>query len=360
MKKLFSFILAAALMLALMLACLSGCGPAAGSNSSETSSEASSDDSSAKRLSIVATVFPEYDWTRAILGDVLSDSSDTDIDLTLLVNNGTDMHSFQPTASDIVKISMCDLFIYVGGESDSWVEKVLENTKNPDRKVINLLDVLGSQAKEEELKEGMEDEDEANGAKGKDGAETSEDSESDAEAETDEHVWLSLRNASLFVTKICGTLSDIDNENADIYAANAAAYQKKLAALDSEYQSAADTGSTKTLLFADRFPFRYLTDDYGIDYYAAFAGCSAETEASFDTILFLAGKVDELGLNSVMIIDGSDDKIAKTVIENTSSGGQRILVLNSMQSITQSDIESGVTYMSVMEDNLNVLKEALN
>ncbi len=367
MKKLLSIILAAFLM----LGCLSGCGTAADTGSSGDSSE--------KKLSIAATIFPEYDWAREVLGEM-----EAEADVTLLIDSGTDMHSFQPAASDIVRIASCDLFIYVGGESDSWVEEVLNGKSNPNRKVINLLDVLGSDAKEEEIKEGMEEESKKTGniseiveaAKGSDSAESdeaakeSDSAESDEaakesdsaerdEAENDEHVWLSLKNASKFVSAIADALAEIDADNADQYISNAAAYKEKLSALDSKYQDAVDAAAIKTLLFGDRFPFRYLADDYGLDYYAAFAGCSAETEASFETILFLAEKVDELGLSAVMTIDGSDDKIAKTIIENTAAGDQQILMLDSMQSITESDVEAGLTYISIMEENLDVLKDAL-
>lgn len=156
------------------------------------------------------------------------------------------------------------------------------------------------------------------------------------------------------------TLTEMDPENKDIYQSNAEAYQKKLANLDAEYQNTVENAKQNTLLFADRFPFRYLTDDYGLNYYAAFSGCSAESEASFKTITFLARKIDELGLNSVFTIEKSDDRIAQTVIENTKTKDQNILVLNSMQSITAQEIADGTTYLSVMKENLKVLKEALN
>ena len=149
-------------------------------------------------------------------------------------------------------------------------------------------------------------------------------------------------------------------ENKDVYASNAAAYQEKLSDLDTEYQNTVDSAKQNTLLFADRFAFRYLVDDYGLNYYAAFSGCSAESEASFKTVTFLADKLDELGVKTVLTIEKSDDRIAQTVIENTETKDQKILELNSMQSITSDEIADGVTYLSVMEDNLNVLKEALN
>ena len=186
-----------------------------------------------------------------------------------------------------------------------------------------------------------------------------EDEEKADGPEYDEHVWLSLKNARILVAAIAEAMSEIDASGADTYASNAAAYNKKLAALDSRYQAAVDDGSKDTVLFGDRFPFRYLVDDYGLNYYAAFAGCSAETEASFQTVIFLSGKVDELGLGTVLTIEGKDHSIAETVVENTTSKDQKIAVMDSMQSATSRDAVSGTTYISVMEGNLDVLKDAL-
>lgn len=290
---------------------------------------------------IVTTIFPEYDWVKNILGD-----DPAGAEVTLLLDSGVDLHSYQPTAEDIMKISDCDLFIYVGGESDDWAENALAEAVNKDMKVIDLMDVLSDQVKEEEAVEGMQEEEH-------------EHSDGEEETEYDEHVWLSLRNASLLCTAICEALTEVDPDNADIYRSNTEAYLEKLAALDEGYQAAADAATVKTLVFGDRFPFRYLTDDYGLDCYAAFAGCSAETEASFETITFLAGKVDELSLNSVMTIEGTDHSIAETIIKNTKDKDQQILTLDSMQSTTMEDVQQGTTYLSVMESNLEVLKEAL-
>jgi len=281
------------------------------------------------RVSVVVTLAPVYDWTRQILGDV-------DCDLTLLIDDGVDMHSYQPTADDMIKIADCDLFIYVGGESDSWASDAIAES---DVQSICLLDVLGDMAKEEELVEGMEGEE--------------EEGEED-EIEYDEHVWLSLKNASVFVSEIESKLEEILPGSADDLKANSTSYLEQIDALDSAYEEAVANASKDTLVFADRFPFRYLVDDYGINYYAAFAGCSAETEASFETIVFLSGKVDELGLSYVITIDGSDGKIAKTVIENTARQNQTVLVMDSMQS---SGTET--SYLDVMQSNLDVLITAL-
>ena len=294
-----------------------------------------------KPLKIVTTIFPEYDWVREILGDKVDHA-----EVTMLLDNGVDLHSYQPTADDIIKISDCDLFIYVGGESDGWVEDALKEATNKDMRVINLLDVLGERVKEEEVVEGMEAEE--------------EESVDEDEPEYDEHVWLSLKNAETLCNAITDALEEIDPANKDAYAANAASYLEKLAALDGEYQAVVDNAVRKTVLFGDRFPFRYLVDDYGLSYYAAFAGCSAETEASFETISFLAGRVDELGLPCVLTIEGAQHKIAETIVQNSAAKNQSILTLDSMQSTTSADAANGTTYLSVMESNLVVLKQALN
>lgn len=316
-----------ALLLALWIpaAVLSGCAP--------------QDDSAASnKLNIVTTIFPAYDWVREILGD------ETDrAEITTLLDSGVDLHSYQPTVDDIVKISDCDLFLYVGGESDGWVDDALKNAPNKERKVIRLLDVLGDSAKAEETVEGMQE----------------EEHDHEEEAEYDEHIWLSLKNAQVLVAAISEALQESDPARKDTYAANAAAYAEKLSALDGEYRAAVDSGKYKTLLFGDRFPFRYLADDYGLDYYAAFPGCSAETEASFETVSFLAGKMDALGLPCVLIIEGTQHKIAETIVQNTAQKNQQVLTMDSMQAVTANDAASGVSYLSIMEKNLSVLKKAL-
>ncbi len=305
--------------------------------------------SNGDKLSIVTTIFPEYDWVIQILGDKAGQT-----EVTLLLDNGVDLHSYQPTADDIIRISNCDMFIYVGGESDEWAEDVLSKSTGRDMAVINLLEALGDGAKVEEVKEGMQGEKHEHG----DGRED-EDHDQGEETEYDEHVWLSLKNAAKLCGCIAEKLCELDPAGKDVYKANADAYIEKLNVLDKRYQDAVDAAETKTLLFADRFPFRYLTDDYGLDYYAAFAGCSAESEASFETIMFLANKVDELGLSSVFQIEGSDGRIARTVSDTTKSKDQTVLTLDSMQSTTMADVKNGASYLSIMEKNLEVLKDAL-
>ena len=307
---------------ALTAVCLTAC-----------NSVSSVDSAQSNKLKIVTTIFPEYDWVMNILGD-----NPAGAEVTMLLDNGVDLHSFQPTADDIMKISTCDVFIYVGGESDEWVEDALKEASNKDMAVINLLDVLGDSVKEEEIVEGMQEK----------------------ETEYDEHVWLSLRNAAILTEDISEKIRDLDPDNVEVYENNTKAYIERLNGLDSQYKDVVSSSSVKTILFGDRFPFRYLTDDYGLTYYAAFVGCSAETEASFETITFLSNKVDELSLHAVMTIEGTDHRIAETIVDSTKSKDQKILTMDSMQSTTSKDVANGTTYYSVMENNLTVLKEALN
>ena len=299
---------------------------------------------SEKTLSIVCTTFPQYDWVRQILGDRVND-----VDLTLLLDNGIDLHNYQPTAGDIIRIARCDLFIYTGGESDGWVDDVLATAQNPRMKIVNLL--ASVEAKEEETVEGMQEEDHDH---------DEHDEHAHDEIEYDEHVWMSLRNAETLIETIANTLCELDAANAPAYQENAANYIAQLSELDNQYKDVVANGQRTTILFADRFPFRYLADDYGLTYYAAFAGCSAETEASFETIAFLAQKVDELQLPAVLTIEGANHAIAETVVASTQAKNQVILTMNSIQSVTAKDAQNGESYLGIMADNLNVLKEALN
>ena len=484
------------------------------------------------KLKIVTTIFPEYDWVKQILGENIKN-----VDLTLLQDNKVDLHSYQPTAEDILKIKNSDLFIYVGGESDTWVSRALSDVKNKNQHVINLVKELGSKAKEESAVPGMQSEhhhddehhhdehhDEEhehhhshnitafsntdvkdrslsdfsgswqsvfplikqgslneffsykektgnmsykeyedfytkayksdidkikiadgsiiytidgsnikagykydgfyirqseNGNKqvrykfkkssgdkkapifvvfsdhnieptkpehfhiyvgnlgfeslveesknyptfydaSLSGKQIADEMIAHSEVVYDEHVWLSLKNAKIFTNAIANALIELDQKHQQLYERNLKSYQRKIDDLDKEFHKIIDKASNHTLLFADRFPFRYLTDDYNLSYYAAFAGCSAETQASFKTITFLAQKADELKLKDIITIDGSDKKIAHAVIRNTDKRNQQILTLDSMQSTNTHDIASGISYLSIMKNNLKVLAEALN
>ena len=320
MKKLMMSILLGGLV-------LSGC-----------ASGSASENSGSDKLHIVATVYPEYDWLKQITA-----GTEDRIEVTLLLDQGTDLHNYQPTAADMIKIAEADMFVYVGGESDAWVKDALESSDNDQRIVVSLMDVLGNKAREEETVEGMEAEDE----------------EEEEETEYDEHVWLSLQNAELFVDALKDACVQMDSEDSELFEKNAGAYKDKLNELDEQYRSLCEKASVKTLLFADRFPFLYLVKDYGLDYYAAFRGCSAESEASFETVVFLAGKVDELSLPAILTIESSDQKIAETVRDNTKKKDAEILVIDSMQSATKETIDQGIGYLDIMEKNLAVLERAL-
>lgn len=348
-------------LLCAVLSCLLAAGSLAACGQTETAPAAdsvsaqidnpSSDPESA--VSVVTTIFPQYDWVREIVKD-----SPRNIETTLLLSDGVDLHSYQPTAEDIMKIATCDIFIYVGGESDSWVEDALTEDTGKDRTVVNLLDVLGNFAREEVIIPGMETGN-AEESEEEEAIASNEETENGEEKEYDEHVWLSLRNAEIFCDAIEKAIEEKDPENAGLYSANLASYQEKIQALDKKYSAAAAAGATDTLLFGDRFPFLYMAEDYGLNYYAAFSGCSAETEASFETIVYLADKVNELGLKSICTIENSDQKIAQTIHDNTETKDQEILTFDSLQSTKAEDIENGATYLSLMENNLEVLKRAL-
>ena len=317
------------------------------------------------KLKVVTTIFPEYDWAKEIIGEKADD-----VELTLLLNNGVDLHSYQPSVKDIAKIQEADIFVYVGGESDEWVDDVLKNVKTKNQKVINLLEVLGDRVKNEEIVEGMEHEhhhEHGHDEHGHDHDDHDDDDhdhdehghDHEHEDEKDEHVWLSLRFAKVLCGAICDALCEKGAANASIYKKNLASYTAKLDDLDGKYAAAVKAGSKNTLLFGDRFPFRYMVDDYGLKYFAAFTGCSAESEASFNTIIFLSEKVNELDLQRVCKIEGGNGKIAKTVISNSKNKKAKVLVFDSMQSTTAKQIKKGATYLGAMEKNLEVLKEAV-
>ena len=312
------------------------------------------------KLSVVTTIYPEFSWTKSILGN-RADS----VKLELLMKNGVDLHSYKPTAQDIAKIASADMVIYVGGESDEWIKDALEATPKKNRSEVNLMTVLGDRVKAEEIVEGMdgfETKDERRETRDEHHAEKHEHHHHhDEDVENDEHVWLSLKNAEIIVQKIAEELSKLDAVHATIYKQNADTYIAQLQSLDAEYREAVNGAVRKTVLFGDRFPFRYLVDDYGIKYYAAFVGCSAESEASFETIAFLAGKMDAESLPVIFTIENSNGKIAKAVLAaSKKSQDAQILTINSMQSITEKQINDGINYISLMRANLENLKKALN
>lgn len=305
-----------AMLLCLLLVCLTGCG-AAPKN---------------EKITVVAAIFPEYDWVRQIIGE------NSNIALQLLVDDGVDPHSFQPSVGDMVAVANCDLLIYGGGESDGWLADARKDSKK-EQIVLELIPLLGEKAHTEEIVEGMQAEAE--------------------EEETDEHVWLSLRNAAVFCRAITDALCQLDPSGKDSYQANLDDYLAKLDELDRRYQQTIAAACRGTIVICDRFPFRYLTEDYGLTYYAAFPGCSAECNASFETVIFLSQKVQELGLHTVLVTETGDGRIARSVAENAGQQNIGILTLDAMQSVSLKDAASR-DYLSTMEQNLQVLETALN
>lgn len=295
-------------------------------------------------LTVVCTAFSQYDWINEIVGDAENENGRPTIKTVLLGGNGADMHSYSPTVEDIALISSCDAFVYIGGESEKWVNAALKNANNKNLKSISLFQILSGDLL-------CEEHEHASGESG-------DDSHSDDE-EYDEHVWLSIKNAVKAVGALCEKLCELDETNSDLYQKNADEYIKKLLLLDGEYADCVNSAKHDVLVFGDRFPFLYLLHDYGLKHYAAFSGCSAESEASFETIVYLSSKINELSLPAIIKIDGSTHKIAETVKNNTELKNQLILTLNSMQSITKSQIESGVSYYDIAKENLAILKIAL-
>lgn len=325
-------------ILCLLSVCVLICGIFAGCGDAENKTDNG-------KISIVSTVFPQYDWTRQILGDF------DGAELSMLIDTSSDMHSFEPTADDIIKIADCDMFIYIGGQSDKWVEDALKSAVNKDMIVINLMEVLGDSAKHEETVEGMQHTHAHD--------ENCEDEHlHENNGEYDEHIWLSLKNAKICSEYICNQLCILAPEQRASFEANLDAYLKSLDTLDNEYAQYFNDISGKKLLFADRFPFLYLAKDYSFEYYAAFSGCSSESEASFETITFLAKKLDDENINAVFTIENSSCNIANTVINASQKSNVQILTLDSMQSSANGYIENNKTYVSVMEDNLEVFKNA--
>ena len=289
-------------------------------------------------LSIVCTAFPQYDFVKNIIG--------SENGLTLLLDDGADLHSYEPTAQDIIRIGSADIFIYVGGVSDDWAKGVIKSSNNPDLKAIAIMDMVDTL--KEEYVAGMQQENHEH---------EHHDAHTGDHSDEDEHIWLSLKNAATITEALCKTICETDPENSDMYRSNAEKYIFQLKGLDSEYENTVSSAERKEVLFADRFPFRYLTEDYGLTYYAAFAGCSSESEASFETMAFLIDKIKELSLPVILTIEGSDGSLAKTICDST---GAKTSVLDSCQSVSAADISNGTSYLNIMKSNLEVLREALN
>lgn len=321
MKKILSLILAAVMLLSLLSSC-SGLTPAQDG------------------MRIVCTTFPQYDYIKNILG---SDES-----LSLLISNGSDLHGFEPTARDIVEIRTASMFVYIGGTSDAWVERVIDSAENPDLKAIAIMDYVDTLSLEdiESLEHG-----------GHHAHDHSTHDHNHSPEDADEHIWLSLKNSINIVKGLCEEICSLDPENVEKYRANTAAYVANLETLDKEYESAFSNANKDILLFADRFPFGYLTHDYGISHIAAFTGCSSESEVTAETFARLIEHTKEHSLSYVLILEGSDGKTARTVCDAT---GAKPLTVDSCQTITADDIENGANYIDIMTKNLKIFKEALN
>jgi zinc transport system substrate-binding protein len=326
MKRLFAPRLFALALVALLTLTLAACG------TGNPPSDPGAVDND--KISIIATTFAPYDFTRALTSDRA--------DITMLLPPATESHSFEPTPQDIIKIQNCDVFIYVGGESDEWIAGILDSLNTSKMKVITLMDCVT--VVEEEIIEGMEDE-EAEGEAG-----TAE------EPEYDEHVWTSPRNAALIVQKLSATFQQADPTNADFYGQNEAAYLTALTELDNSFQAVVDNATRRTIVFGDRFPFRYFTDAYGLSYFAAFPGCSTETEASAATVKFLIDKINEEQIPVIFHIELSNEKMAQTIAEAT---GAEILQLHACHNVTKSDFDNGETYLTLMAKNADNLRIAL-
>ena len=321
--------------------------------SSDTVNEIANNEMKTKK--VVSTIFPIYDIVRNIVPD-------DNYELTLLLDSGIDIHNFSPTANDIMKLAEADLFIYIGGESDEWVDKVVATAQNKNLKTLNLMNALEGLIKEEEVVEGMQhehEEGEEHEHEHEEDHPMDEEHDEGEEHENDEHIWLSLKNAKEMTRVISEALIKNDSGNKDIINKKANEYKEKLNVLDKKYMEAAKTKKYDIVLFGDRFPFRYLVDDYGIKYYAAFSGCSAEAEASFETIAFLAKKLDELDLRHVCAITGKEPKIAETIIKASNDKNRDIVLFNSMEGITNVNDAENTNYLNIMEENLEALKKAI-
>ena len=277
---------------------------------------------------IVTTNFPGYDFVRAIIKDV------DDISVKMLISPGGEIHSYEPTPEDIINIEKADLFVYVGGESDEWVDDLLDNNNIDKSKVVKLMDLVNT-VYEEEVNEVSEEEEE----------------------ELDEHIWTSPKNAITIVQKLSKNIIEIDKDNKEKYEINENRYVEELTSIDNEIQEVVKTAKRKELIFGDRFPFRYFTDLYGLKYYAAFPGCSSETEASAKTIAYLIDKVKSDDIPVILKIELSSGKVSEAIQKET---GVKILELNSAHNISKEDFDKGITYVDIMKKNIEVLKIALN
>lgn len=323
-KKVFAILMAVLMIALTFVSCSSATTNTTSKNEETTKRVANS------KLTVVTTIFAPYDFVRQVAGD-------TDIDLTMLLKPGTESHTYEPTSQDIIKIQKCDLFIYVGGENDKWVDNILSSL-DKSVKTIKLLDCVNPE--EEEAKEGMQVTEEKGDEK-----------------EWDEHVWTSPKNAITISSKIAAEMEQIDTGNAETYKNNVQKYTEALTDLDNQFKEVVENAKRKTVVFADRFPARYFVEEYGLDYFAAFPGCSSESEASASTVAFLIKKVKAENIPVVFYIELSNEKMADTIVESTNA---KKLLFHCCHNVSKEDFDNGATYLSLMTKNVANLKEALN
>lgn len=315
---------------------LAGCAQNTVSNSGEFANVANADSDAGQKLEIVATIFPAYDFARNIAGDKAN--------VHQLLKPGTESHSYEPTPQDMILIRNCDVFIYAGGESDTWIESIIDAADISDKIVISMMDCVTLLNEEE--KEGMHE-----------GGLLGLLSEDDGEEEMDEHVWTSPKNAIKISECIAEGLAKADSSNKEIYFSNFSSYEKQLTDLDESFRKVINESKRKKIVVADRFPFRYLCETYGLDYYAIFPGCSEDAEVTAKSLIYMSDRVKDENIPVVFYIEFSNQKIADTICEVT---GARKLELNSCHNVSYEDVANGATYISKMYDNLEALSEALN
>lgn len=352
-RRVRDFLLAGSLILGMML---TGCGMSGRQTEQNGGKEQNKVEN--EKISVVATIFPQYDFVRQIAGE--------NVELKMLLKPGEETHSYEPTPQDIIAIQNSDLFIYVGGENDAWVEDILESMPDNGRKTLKLVDCVDTV--EEEHVEGMKEErghdhDEDDAEHEVEHEEDEADHEEHGQEEThsvheiDEHVWTSPLNAVKIVEQIKEELCEIDSENAPDYEKNAEAYVAQLKELDQEFQHVVDHSKRKLMIFGDRFPFRYFAEAYGLDYYAAFSGCASDTEPSAATMAFLINKVQDENIKTVLKMELSNENIAKAIAEATNADVKEFY---SCHNLTAEQFADGETYLSLMEKNVETLREVLN
>ena len=301
-----------------------------------------------KKLQIVTTNFPSYDFARAITKE--------DAELTMLVKPGAETHSFEPSPQDIITIQNADLFIYTGGDSDEWVDGILESISDKNFHVFKMMDTVN--LIEEETVEGMQEEEHEHADADHDQEKADQAEEHEEEGpEMDEHVWTSPKNAITIVEKLEEILAGLDENHKDSFKTNSESYIKEIEELDKSFKEVVDSGKRKEIIVADRFPFAYFCKEYGLSYFAAFPGCSTDTQPSAATIAFLTDKVKEDKIPVVFHIEMGNEDMVNAISRDT---GAKKMLLNSVHNVTDSDFKAGKTYVDLMKPNVDALKEALN